>query len=235
MLGNKTAVKQQKSKPMAKTDSKRAEILGGLIKNAREHIGRAEEDCALVLGVSPDKYQQIEAGKQPISLPELEALALYLNISMGYFWGSEPLPGKQELNYANLLALRHRVIGVQLNQLRLRTKKSQEEMAESTGIAVADLKAYETGQKAIPYLELELLCKELGTTVDVFLDDVNGPLGRHEAQQRFYKQFNRMSPEMQAFLVNPVNIAYLDTAKRISEMDVQKLRQVAENILEITY
>ena len=82
---------------------------------------------------------------------------------------------------------------------------------------------------------MEILCKELDGSIDMFLDDVNGPLGRHEAQQRFNKQFNRMSPEMQAFLVNPVNLSYLDTAKRISEMDVQKLRQVAEDILEITY
>ena len=220
---------------MAKTNSKRAQILGGLIKDAREHIGRSEEDCAVVLGLTPDKYKEVEAGKQAISLPELEAIALYLNIPMGYFWGSEPLPNKQDLNYASLLTLRHRVIGVLLNQLRLRAKKSHEEISEKTGISVENLKAYELGQKSIPYLELELLCKELNESIDVFLDDVNGPLGRHEAQQRFYKQFNRMPPEMQAFLVNPVNIAYLDTAKRISEMDVQKLRQVAENILEITY
>ena len=220
---------------MAKTDSKRAEILGELIKNAREHVGRSEEDCALVLGLTPDKYRQVEVGKQAISLPELEAIALYLDIPMGYFWGSEPLSTSPELNYASLLALRHRVIGVLLNQLRLRAKKSQEDISQATGIPVPEIKAYEMGQKSIPYLELELLCKELGETINMFLDDVNGPLGRHEAQQRFYKQFNRMSPEMQAFLVNPVNVAYLDTAKRISEMDVKKLRQVAEDILEITY
>jgi hypothetical protein len=44
-----------------------------------------------------------------------------------------------------------------------------------------------------------------------------------------------MSPEMQAFLINPVNVSYLDTAKKLSEMDVEQLRQVAESLLEITY
>ncbi len=220
---------------MAKIDNKRAEILGGLIKDAREYAGRTPKDCALILGIIPAKYQKIESGNQAVALPELEALALYLDIPMGYFWGSEPLTRQQEIDYASLLTLRHRVIGVLLNQLRLRTKKSQEEVSKETGIPVANLKAYEVGQKPIPYLELELLCKELDGSIDMFLDEVNGPMGRHEAQQRFNKQFNRMSPEMQAFLVNPVNIAYLDTAKRISEMDVKKLRQVAEDILEITY
>lgn len=220
---------------MAKTDSKRAEILGGLIKDAREFAGRTQKDCAIVLSITPEKYRQIELGKIPISLPELEAIALYLDIPMGYFWGSAPMTLRQEVDYASLLGLRHRVIGVLLNQLRLRTKKTQEEVAEATEIPVSNLKAYETGQKAIPYLELEVLCKELEGSIDMFLDDVNGPLGRHEAQQRFNKQFNRMSPEMQAFLVNPINLSYLDTAKRISEMDVKKLRQVAVDILEITY
>ena len=41
--------------------------------------------------------------------------------------------------------------------------------------------------------------------------------------------------KMRAFLTNPVNISYLETAKKLSEMDVAKLRQVAEDILEITY
>ena len=76
---------------MAKIDTKRAEILGGLIKDAREYGGRTQKDCATVLGITPDKYRQAEAGKYAISLPELEALALYLDIPMGYFWGSEPL------------------------------------------------------------------------------------------------------------------------------------------------
>ena len=71
--------------------------------------------------------------------------------------------------------------------------------------------------------------------MDLFLDDLRGPLGRHEAKQKLERQFNRMSPEMQEFLINPVNVAYLETAKKLSEMDVERLRQVAENILEITY
>ena len=220
---------------MAKIDSKRAEILGGLIKDAREFAGRTQKDLATILGITPDKYRQIELGKHAVSLPELEAIALYLDIPMGYFWGSEPLTLRQEVDYESLLGLRHRVIGVLLNQLRLRTKKSLEELSEATEIPVSHLKAYESGQSAIPYLELEILCKELDGSIDMFLDDVSGPLGRHEAQQRFNKQFHRMSSEMQAFLINPVNLSYLDTAKRISEMDVQKLRQVAEDILEITY
>jgi len=220
---------------MSEIDTERAKILGGLIRDAREHAGHTPEECAQVLDVTPETFAQVESGEYPISLPELEALALFLEVPMGYFWGSEPLQATPEVDYQGLIELRHRVVGVLLNQQRLQAKKSHEELAEDLELDVELLKAYETGQKPIPYLHLEQICRYLGISVDLFLDDLRGPLGRHEAKQKLERQFNRMSPEMQEFLINPVNVAYLETAKKLSEMDVERLRQVAENILEITY
>lgn len=220
---------------MAEIDSKRAKMLGDLIQKARTHTGHSVDECAQVLHVTADTFREVEEGAYPISLPELEALALYLNIPMGYFWGSEQLPEKPEIDFENLITLRHRMIGVLLSQLRLKAKKSVEEVAEALDLAPALLKTYESGQTAVPYLHLEQLTWYLHGSIDMFLDDVHGPMGRHEAQQRLIKQLGRMSPEMQAFFANPVNVSYLETAKKISEMDVAKLRQVAENILEITY
>jgi transcriptional regulator with XRE-family HTH domain len=220
---------------MAEVDTERAKILGELIREAREHMRRSVEECAAVLGISQQSFEQVEAGEYLISLPELEALALYLEVPMGYFWGSESLHNGPDVDYGRLLELRHRVIGVLLSQLRLRAKKSQEDVAAALELDLKLIQAYETGDEPVPYLHLEQLCQYFNTSVDHFLDDLHGPLGRHEAQKRFEKQFNRMSPEMQAFLVNPVNVSYLETAKKLSEMDVQKLRQVAENILDITF
>ncbi len=74
----------------------------------------------------------------------------------------------------------------------------------------------------------------MGADVDQFMEN-HGPLGRHEAERKLHRQFKQMPPDMQAFLINPVNIPYLETAKKLSEMDVEKLRQVAENILDITF
>ena len=67
------------------------------------------------------------------------------------------------------------------------------------------------------------------------LHDQHGPLGRHEAEQRLQKIFSELDPDMQAFLANPTNVTYMGTAKILSEMDVQRLRQVAESILDITF
>lgn len=220
---------------MSELNAERAKMLGELVQNARQHAGRTKKECAAVLGMNNTTYRQLESGEYPVSLPQLEAIALYLNIPMGYFWGSEPLKSTAEIDFANLIVLRHRVIGVLLSQQRLRSRQSLADVAKALGIEESLLKAYEMGEEPIPYLHLEQICRHLEVAMSYFLDDVHGPLGRHEAKQKLERQFQRMDPAMQAFLINPVNVSYLDTAKKLSEMDVAQLRQVAESLLEITY
>lgn len=215
-------------------NSQRAKMLGALIQDAREFAGRTVEECAAIVNISPDQFEQAENGEYDISLPELEALAIFLEVPMGHFWGSETLKTKPEPDYSQMIALRHRVVGVVLRQLRLQSQKSHQDLAEALGVDVAVIQSYESGQTAVPYLHLEQLCRAMGAGVDQFVEE-HGPLGRHEAEFKLHKQFNQMSPEMQSFLINPVNIRYLETAKKLSEMDVAKLRQVAENILDITF
>lgn len=217
------------------TDRNKAKLLGELLQKARTHARRSPEACAAVLGIDPEAYAGAEEGNYDLSLPDLEALAIFLDVPMGYFWGTETLDSGPEVDYEGWMTLRHRVIGVLLRQLRIQARKSPEEVAEVLDVDVETVRAYESGETPVPYLHLEAACQFLdGATMD-FMDDQRGPLGRHEARQKLNKIFDDLSPEMQQFLVNPVNRSYLETAKRISEMDVDRLRQVAENILEITY
>jgi len=44
-----------------------------------------------------------------------------------------------------------------------------------------------------------------------------------------------MPVEMQVFVSKPINRPYLELAIRLSEMSVDRLRSVAEGLLEITY
>ena len=48
------------------------------------------------------------------------------------------------------------------------------------------------------------------------------------------QDFKEMPPELQAFVAKPINLPYLELAQRLSEMSVDKLRAVAEGLLEIT-
>lgn len=220
---------------MAKRDTSRAKLLGDLIKKAREHARQTAAACASVLNIAAEAYEKAEAGEYDLSLPDLEALAIFLDVPMGYFWGTDTLEEETDIDYNEWTMLRNRVIGVLMNQLRIKSRKTQEELAEFLEVEVDRIQAYETGDIPIPYLHLETLCRFMGGSPSDFMDEERGPLGRHQAKHKLTKQFNRMDPDMQQFLVNPVTMSYLDTAKRISDMDVAKLRQVAESLLDITY
>jgi len=220
---------------MSESSNTRARKLGDLIRNARIKAGRSAAECAQVLIIQPEQFDEVETGNYLVSLPDLEALAIYLNIPMAYFWGTESLENSfTQIDYKNLIELRHRVIGVLLRQLRLQEKRTQKELAEVLDIDRRLLQQYETGRVSIPFVQLEQLSAHLGVSVEYFVDEQRGPLGAHEARQKLQKQFKRLSPELQSFLLNPVNISYVETAWRLSEMDVERLRQIAESLLDIT-
>jgi hypothetical protein len=64
--------------------------------------------------------------------------------------------------------------------------------------------------------------------------DKQGPVGQWANQQRLIQDFQILTPELQEFVSRPVNRPYLELAQRLSEMSVDKLRAVAEGLLEIT-
>lgn len=219
---------------MTKLDPKRAKLLGELIRNARLHSRRAISDVATILDIDEASYKQIEAGEKMVSLPDLEVLAIFFKVPMGYFWGSTELEDTAFADYTDFMALRHRVIGLMVRQKRLRSRKSLTDLAKALGVDEDVVKQYESGAGKIPFLHLEQISRFLGVPITFFVDDEHGPLARHEAEQNLLKIFADMSTDMQVFLTNPTNASYLETAHRISQMDVERLRDVAAGILDIT-
>ena len=107
-------------------NSRRAKILGVLIQDAREFSGRTMAECAEIVGITPEQFEQAENGEYEISLPELEALAIFFGVPMGHFWGSETLKAEPDPDFGQMIALRHRVVGVILRQLRLQSHRPRE-------------------------------------------------------------------------------------------------------------
>jgi len=217
--------------------SERAKKLGVRILTARELFHKSPEECAAVMGTSLETYLQFEGGEQSPSLPQLELLAYYLEISLDYFWDyASPDKDAQKFEQPGLSArlnLRNRVVGALLRKRRMDRGLSSAVLAEKAGISVEQLAAYESGRAAIPMPALELLSEALAWTVSAFEDD-HGPVGAFFIQMRSTRDFQDLSPDLQRFVVQPVNRPYLELAKRLSEMDVDKLRGVAEGLLEIT-
>lgn len=215
----------------------RTKKLGLLIYDARLSAKRSIKECAEIMGISRYQYKAFESGEQTPSLPQLEALAYYLNLPLEHFWGNEilsELNETEESQIENLFEDREQEIGAFLSEKRNAVEISLEQLAETTSISEEMLFQYEMGKTPIPLAELEVIAREL----NIFLPELFekcGSSGSLRAQQSKIENFTQMPQELQEFLCKPVNKPYIELAHRLSQMSSDKLRNIAESLLEITY
>jgi transcriptional regulator with XRE-family HTH domain len=212
--------------------------LGLLIFDARRAKRRSSEECAQALGVTLEQFQEFEKGLRAPSLPQLELLALYLDVPLEQFWGKQALSVTSSPEVMQekdrLILLRNRVIGTNLRMARNNANFSYKEINDKTGIPEEQMKRYEMGEAAVPTPELELLAGVLDIPIEHFYDQ-HGPIGKWRSQQGNYLKFLDLPPDIQQFVCKPVNRPYLELAMRLSDLSAEKLRAVAEVLLEITY
>jgi transcriptional regulator with XRE-family HTH domain len=220
---------------MSEVDVTRAKILGVLIQDARLRAGRSTADCAGVLHLAEDTIVAAERGEYVLSLPDLEILALYLKVPISHFWGNQVFGDAKPVDYGELRAMRQRLVGALLRQARLQASRSVQDLAAEIKVTPEQVQKYEMGQEPIPLTHLERLSRYLAVSLDYFLDSQRGPLAEHEFEQKIQRRLDSLPPELRAFVAEPINVSYLETAKRISELDVNKLRNIAEGLLDITY
>jgi transcriptional regulator with XRE-family HTH domain len=214
----------------------REKKLGLLIRDARMAERRSIKECADAIGVQVGMFRAYEEGRRAPSLPELEALVFYLKLPITQFWGNETrsdLMPAESVDATRLIKLRQRMIGALLRQERNNVNMSIRHLSTETGITQARLKAYELGERAIPVPELESILTVMGSRIDVFFDQ-NGPIGQWMASQRATQKFLELTDEIQNFVCQPVNRPYLELAMKLSDMSREKLRAVAEGLLDIT-
>lgn len=215
----------------------RAKKLGVLIRDARLTANKNVEDCASAIGTSVSRFMEYEFGEQSPSLPEIEILAYYLNVPIEHFWGWETLSNSshapKSLDAKKLLQIRQRMIGTLIRQVRQQAMLSLEDLAVKVDLTSQALEAYELGGEPVPLPLLETISVRLNRPMRDF-QDKSGPVGSWAAQQLVVQSLLEMPPELQSFVVKPINQPYLELAQRLSEMSVEKLRAVAEGLLEIT-
>jgi transcriptional regulator with XRE-family HTH domain len=214
----------------------RAKKLGVLIRDVRLKSGKSLEDCAHAMGIPVDELVAMEYGERPPTLPELELFAYFLEVPLDHFWGSETLKadGKENLvDSTEIIKTRQNAIGDLIHQVRSEANLSIEDLAEKTGIKADSLQSYEEGKVPIPIPELEIVAQALDNTIGNF-EDQRGPAGSWFSQQKNVQEFLDLPENLQQFVSKPINRPYLDLAVRLSELKVEKLRALAEGLLEIT-
>lgn len=215
----------------------REKKLGLLIRDARIAERRSIKECADAIGVKVGVFRAYEEGQRAPSLPELEALVFFLKIPISQFWGNEtvsdaPAPLTHE-DITRLIALRQRMIGALIRQERTNANMSIRNLSAETGISQPRLKAYELGERTVSVPELESILAVMGSRIEVFFDQ-NGPVGEWMIGQLAMQKFMNLPKELQDFVCQPVNRPYLELAMKLSSMPRDKLRSVAEGLLDIT-
>jgi len=215
----------------------REKKLGLLIRDARMAERRSIKECADAIGVKPGIFRAYEEGRHAPSLPELEALVYFLKLSIHHFWSGDTIsdtPASMSLeDVARLVALRQRMIGALLRQERTNKNMSLRHVSAETGISQSRLKAYELGERPVAVSELESILAVLGSRMENFFDQ-SGPVGAWMNGQRAMQKFLDLPESIQDFVCQPVNRPYIELAMKLSSMSREKLRSVAEGLLDIT-
>jgi transcriptional regulator with XRE-family HTH domain len=215
----------------------RSKKLGVLIRDARLAARKTLTECAQLAGVTSGILRAWEEGRKAPSLPELEVLAYSLHLSLNHFWSkqamSDDAPLTGSMNLPALIGIRQRLVGALLRQQRENTGLSLRTLSEQSGISTARLKAYEMGERPIPLPELEGLVAMLGGQIEAIFDQT-GPIGQWMNQQKAVQDFMQLPSGLQNFVSKPVNRPYLELAMKLSGMSTDKLRSVAEDLLDIT-
>jgi transcriptional regulator with XRE-family HTH domain len=216
----------------------RTRKLAVLLRDARLAAGRSADECAHALGMDLGEYARFEAGETAPSLPQLEALAFFLDTPLSHFWGStsrsERTVSTETVDaIMNSIEAHRRSIGEKLAGMREDAGMSQEALAENSGVSLEDLQAVERGEGALPTPEFESLVSALGGSVNDFSGGP-GAAGDWLRSKEAVDQFMEMPADLQEFVSRPYNRPYIDIALKLSTMEVNRLRSVAEGLLEIT-
>jgi transcriptional regulator with XRE-family HTH domain len=211
--------------------------MGVLLRTARTQRGESKKACGEIIGVTSRTINKYEVGEKSPSLPELEVLAYYLDVPLERFW-EDMAPDSQDKmeglkNLSQRLELRNLKIGASLRMFRQNAKLSMKEVSERLGLTTYRLKSYEKGSFAVPVAELNALLRLYDRELNDLVVD-SGPIANWAHAKKAGEAFVDLPIELQEFILKPVNRPYLDIAMKLSQMSVDKMRDVAEGLLDIT-
>lgn len=217
----------------------RNKIMGALISDARKTSGKTLADATSTLGLSEAEYGKFESGDATPTLPQLEVLAYLYNVPLDHFWGTETRAAARKEDdvkekVPQMLALRNKIIGAYLRNVRNELNLSAEQVASNAGLSVEQLDLYESGNEAPQVHVLQKIAGALGIRIED-LTDKHGSVGNWLLLQSEFQEFAKLPDDMREFLLKPINRSYLEVAMRLSAMQVDRLRNIAEGILDITF
>ena len=207
------------------------------IKFIRKAKRRSIHDCARILGVSKETYHSIEKGDMPISLPELELLAIYLGENPSEFISSDQ---KSQLKSAYLnddirpqfIKIREKMLRALISLERESRSITLEEIQQATQIPLEMLQAYENGASPMPVEDLIKVCAFL----EIPIDTLHEPVWPVVTFSRSVQPEEDWQPEFEQYdsLSEPaLDAPYSDILKAFQKVPKQDQAYIAKYLLEI--
>ena len=204
----------------------RRKILGIALRQTRLARRRTPQDLADLLQCSVEQIAEIERGVRDLSLPDLEVVADYLQVSVSdLVAGQGAAPTAPTSPQARLL--RDKVIGASLRKARAEAGRSLEEVSQLMGYSVEQFASYERGLQSMPALELEQLAAHLGLP---FPSLTPAPAAEPEPEPRSVAAAVE-DPEMLTFVSAADSLPYLRLALEISRLPAAGRRAIAVALL----
>ena len=211
--------------------------IGVLLKAARTQKGKSKRACAEVIDTTSRMITKYEKGEKSPSLPELEVLAYYLDVELESFW-EDLVPDVEDKmvllgDLEQRLELRNLKIGASLRKFRKEKALSMKDVSEKIGLTTYRIKSYEKGKFPVPLAELNALLGLYERELSELVVDT-GPVAEWAYNKKAGAAFVELPKDLQEFVLKPINQPYLEIAQKLSKMSVDKMRDVAEGLLDIT-
>ncbi|MBN2257290.1 MAG: helix-turn-helix transcriptional regulator [Anaerolineaceae bacterium] len=195
-------------------------------------------EVSALLNVTPNRIKQYESGNQIPSLPELEVLSIQLNIPISALLSNDEDPVEiapmKPQQAKKIIILRQRIIATCIKKALDDAAIPRVDVANALGIKPKELTSYLNGKKPIPLTTLETLCRIASLALQS-LFGTHGLVGEKLSQAERVAGFRQLDPELQDFIAQPINRPYVELANRLSKLPADKLRNIAEGLLDITF
>jgi len=201
------------------------------LHSIRMKCGKSINNCAEAIGASNHHYKKIESGEIQPTLPELETLTAFLNISLFEIITDQEksLTNPDISSSAHLIEIRDSVIGTLLQIEREKKNISLKETSELCAIPRSRLKSYESGSIGIPLDDLLKLANFLSMDVDIFLD-LNSPIGIWQQDQQKILSLLTLPTELQDFICSSENKPYLELAQALKSLQPKDMETIVSAI-----
>lgn len=194
------------------------------IKQVRTRKQQSIHNCAMILDISKVNYLKFENGEKPLSLPEIELLAIYLGIPLQNLFDEGPVKDDSLIILQDEVQPQYRILRQKMIRAKMNAEKANQELSiqdlhQETGIPLESLKFYENGDLPIPIHHLIKISKVLSLPMDAFFNqEIMSESGA--SQQKDQSNWQQEYPES-------------DAGKRISDGDEHSPLEIAISMLPI--